>query len=175
MSIVVDVTLTSGQSVSLEADLTAFGTKLGRACTESPGSWPRATLQFTRQRSGWRHEAGRRQFANRRLFDATGRHCLPGGANCFAAILGDGSVITWGNAGQGGDSSSVQDQLKNVQQIQAARWACAAILGDGSVVTWGHADCGGGGSSSAKDQLQRYNRSKHQVELLPLSFEMGLS
>ena len=37
-------------------------------------------------------------------------------ANCtdvsaFAALLGDGSVVTWGNAGWGGDSSVVQDQL----------------------------------------------------------------
>ena len=32
----------------------------------------------------------------------------------FAAILGDGSVMTWGHAEYGGDSSAVQDQLKNV-------------------------------------------------------------
>ena len=35
-----------------------------------------------------------------------------GGA--FAAILDDGSVVTWGDARHGGDSSAVQDQLKNV-------------------------------------------------------------
>ena len=29
----------------------------------------------------------------------------------FAAILGDGSVVTWGLAGNGGDSSFVRDQL----------------------------------------------------------------
>ena len=52
----------------------------------------------------------------------------------FAAILGDGSVVTWGVADSGGDSSAVQDQLKNVQQIQAAARAFAAILRDGSVV-----------------------------------------
>ena len=57
----------------------------------------------------------------------------------FAAILGDGSVVTWGNADCGGDSSAVQEQLKNVQQIQASDGAFAAILGDGSVVTWGSA------------------------------------
>ena len=55
----------------------------------------------------------------------------------FAAILGDGSVVTWGDAKLGGDSSSVQDQLKNVQQIQASDEGFAAILDDGSVVTWG--------------------------------------
>ena len=40
-------------------------------------------------------------------------------------------------AHDGGDSSSVQDQLKNVQSIQAATNAFAAIVGDGSVVMWG--------------------------------------
>ena len=35
------------------------------------------------------------------------------------AILGDGSVVTWGDSYEGGDSSAVQNQLKNVQQVQA--------------------------------------------------------
>ena len=51
--------------------------------------------------------------------------------SAFAAILGDGSVVTWGNAGSGGDSRAVQSQLKNVQQIQASDSAFAAILGNG--------------------------------------------
>ena len=32
----------------------------------------------------------------------------------FAAILGDGSVVTWGGAAYGGDSSAVQDLLKRL-------------------------------------------------------------
>ena len=55
----------------------------------------------------------------------------------FAAILEDGSVVTWGDAEVAGDSSAVRDQLKGVQQIQATFRAFAAILEDGSVVTWG--------------------------------------
>ena len=47
----------------------------------------------------------------------------------------------------------MQDQLKNVQQIQATGAPFAAILGDGSVVTWGHEDFGGD-SSSVQDQLK---------------------
>lgn len=35
----------------------------------------------------------------------------------FAAILADGSVVSWGNPAAGGDSSAVQDRLKHVQQI----------------------------------------------------------
>ena len=46
----------------------------------------------------------------------------------FAAILGDGSVVTCGRADCGGDSSSVQDQLKNTHLIQASSSALDAIL-----------------------------------------------
>ena len=57
------------------------------------------------------------------------------GDTAFTAILGDGSVVTWGYDEYGGDSSAVQHQLKNVQQVQASCKAFAAILCDGSVVT----------------------------------------
>ena len=53
----------------------------------------------------------------------------------------------------GGDSSAVQDQLRNVQQVHATGVAFAAILADGSVVTWGDPD-GGGDSSAVQDQLR---------------------
>ena len=68
------------------------------------------------------------------------------------AILEDGSVVTWGYAGGGGDSSAVRDQLKGAQQIQVTGCAFAAILEDGSVVTWGHGGFGGD-SSAVRDQL----------------------
>ena len=75
----------------------------------------------------------------------------------FAAILADGSVVTWGGrnsgAGSGGDSSGVKDQLKGVQQVHATDSAFAAILADGSVVTWGDRYFGGD-SSGVKDQLK---------------------
>ena len=77
----------------------------------------------------------------------------------FAAILGDGSTMTWGNPDNGGDSSAVQDQLKNVLQIQANDHAFAAILADGSVVTWGHR-CYGGDSSVVRDQLKNVQQIK---------------
>ena len=70
----------------------------------------------------------------------------------FAAILEDGSVVTWGHEEYGGNSSAVRDQLKGVMQIQATQQAFAAILEDGSVVTWGSADFGGD-SSAVRDQL----------------------
>ena len=79
--------------------------------------------------------------------------------DAFAATLGEGSVVTWCNAASGGDSSEVQDQLKNVQQIQASRVAFAAIRGDGSVVTWGDA-ARGGDSSKVQDQLKNVQHIK---------------
>ena len=72
----------------------------------------------------------------------------------FAAILQDGSVVTWGSGGSGGDSGVVQHQLKNVQQIQASEYAFAAILADGSVVAWGNPYPGGNMSMAVRDQLQ---------------------
>ena len=73
-------------------------------------------------------------------------------AGAFAAILEDGSVVTWGSPDDGGDSSAVSDQLKNVQQVKGTNAAFAAILADGSVVTWG--DPGSGGDSSeVKEKL----------------------
>ena len=70
-----------------------------------------------------------------------------------AAILADGSVVSWGRQDFGGDISAVGDQLRGVQQIQATVGAFAAILEDGSVVTWGDAYYGGD-SSAVRDQLK---------------------
>ena len=55
----------------------------------------------------------------------------------FVACLGDASVVTWGSASAGADSTAVQDRLRDVQQVQACNLGFAAILGDGSVVSWG--------------------------------------
>ena len=62
---------------------------------------------------------------------------------------------TWADSGYGGDSSDVQTQLKNGQQIQASRCgsAFAAILSDRSVVTWDFAAFGGD-SSAVQEQLK---------------------
>ena len=67
----------------------------------------------------------------------------------FACILSNGRVVTWGNPYSGGDSSAVQDELKDqvVQKIYSTSVAFAAVLGSGRVVTWGSADFGGDSSS----------------------------
>ena len=47
----------------------------------------------------------------------------------------------------------MQDQLKNVQQIQASHRAFAAVLTDGSVVAWGNS-VWGSDSRAVQDQLK---------------------
>ena len=86
-----------------------------------------------------------------------------GGA--FAALKSDGSVVTWGYSGSGGNSSivtwngsteiylSVADQLSNgVTQIFSGPSLFAALKSDGSVVTWGYSS-NGGNSSGVASQL----------------------
>ncbi|CAE7379469.1 rluD [Symbiodinium pilosum] len=51
----------------------------------------------------------------------------------------DGTVVAWGDADWGGDTSAVMEELKGVSQ-------------DGSVVTWGDADWGGN-AASVQNQL----------------------
>ena len=58
-----------------------------------------------------------------------------------------------------------EDQLKNVQQIQASKYAFAAILGGGSVVTWGR-EFYEGDSSSVQDQL----KDVQQIQATPMAF-----
>ena len=44
----------------------------------------------------------------------------------FAAIRGDRSVVTWGSSSSGGDSSLVQNQLRDVHEILTL--ALASVL-----------------------------------------------
>ena len=67
--------------------------------------------------------------------------------NAFAALKADGSVVTWGNAGNGGSTTTTVPTggtlTGGVTQIFSTGYAFAALKADGSVVTWGHADYGG--------------------------------
>jgi len=78
---------------------------------------------------------------------------------------GGDKVITWGDPECGGDSSEVQDQLRDVRQIQAGSAAFAAILADGSVITWG--DPEGGGDSS---EVQAQPRDVQQIQAAGQAF-----
>lgn len=64
--------------------------------------------------------------------------------NALAALKSDGSVVTWGYAAQGGDSSSVAESLtSNVIAIYSTNVAFAALKRNGSVVSWGEQTNGG--------------------------------
>ncbi|CAE7790286.1 unnamed protein product [Symbiodinium sp. KB8] len=67
----------------------------------------------------------------------------------FALVRGDGTVVTWGDAQSGGDSSSVYKGLTKVQTIKATSRAFAALKRDGQVVTWGDPLRGGRGGPSS--------------------------
>ncbi|OLP96212.1 Caroteno-chlorophyll a-c-binding protein [Symbiodinium microadriaticum] len=79
----------------------------------------RAKLVATRQRC--------------RMFQGAGHD---GGA--FALIRSNGTVRTWGDEAFGGDSSTVQEKLTNVEDVCATCGAFAALRADGSVVCWGN-------------------------------------
>ena len=75
--------------------------------------------------------------------------------HAFAAKRYGGIVVTWGDAIEGGDSSSVQAELKNgVDTIYSTEQAFAAKLLDGRVVTWGNPRFGGD-SSSVQAELKK--------------------
>ncbi len=74
--------------------------------------------------------------------------------SAFAALRQDGTVVTWGDPSAGGDSSEVQDDLRDVVSVSASNAAFAALRQDGTVVTWG--DPGAGGDSS-EVQSDLYN------------------
>lgn len=82
----------------------------------------------------------------------------------FAAILEDGSAVAWGNPCSGGDSSAIQDQLRNVQQLQAMLGAFAAILADGSVVTWGSDEYGGDSSEVVSCRMTFKPQRGHSLQ-----------
>ena len=98
--------------------------------------------------------------------------------SAFAALLADGSVVTWGDPDCGGDSSDVQDRLKGVQQAQASHGAFSAILADGSVVTCSDEHSGGDSSAVAGQfavvaKVSLQPRIRQCFELLPIQLIDG--
>ena len=61
----------------------------------------------------------------------------------FAAKTSSGSVVAWGNAAKGGDTTPVANALSGVSNIYSNSDAFAAVLSNGSVVTWGDPEAGG--------------------------------
>lgn len=86
----------------------------------------------------------------------------------------DGSVVTWGNPTNGGDSSGVQGQLVKVQQVAATRIRSHRCRWFSSVVLWDDPEYGGD-CSAVQIQLQKSPESpagSGQTVPLPPSLQM---
>ena len=141
MSVVVDVGLLSGKTVSVEASLhesvatlkqraqTALAIGKGQLLDSSGGL---LDDELTVQEAKLEARTSLTLHLQRVQIQASQR--------AFAAILTDRSVGSWGEVNFGGDSFDVRDQLKCVQHIQASYHAFAVIVSDGSVATWGNPD-----------------------------------
>ena len=59
--------------------------------------------------------------------------------NAFAALLGNGRVVTWGYVRLGGYNSAAQGELRDqtVKKIYSTPKAFLALLGNGRMVKWG--------------------------------------
>ena len=99
-----------------------WGSSLGRACSHDP---------HVGERVGEAAHPGPVQASER----------------ASAAVLGDASVLNWGHAGSGGDSSGAQHQSRHVRSTQASVCVFAAFLGTDSV-----AACSGNNSSGVQHQ-----------------------
>ena len=132
-----------------------FGSsRSAQGCAADSSHWVRPLLRFWKMDPSWPGEMHCMAVTVRQL-EISSRVCSrfkpPRG---FAAILEDGSVVTWGDATSGGDSSAVRDQLKGVQQIQATHTGCLCC-DSGRWICRYLGWCNSGGDSSAvRDQLK---------------------
>lgn len=67
--------------------------------------------------------------------------------------VGGDRIVTWGHPDVGGNSSAIQNRLRDVREVKATGSAFAAVLANRHVVTWGDSDYGGD-SSGVQDQLR---------------------
>ncbi|CAL1157602.1 unnamed protein product [Cladocopium goreaui] len=75
-------------------------------------------------------------------------------SDSFALLRCDGTVSTWGEPTEGGNSSSAQDRLQHIVDVVGSQSAFTALRSDGEIVTWGHKDFGsalGGHKDFLKD------------------------
>ena len=139
-----ELTATLGEAGLQDGDVVAAVVQLGKVTTTDKAfalhGHGEAVVTWGHPDYGGDSSQVREQLKNVQHIQAT--RCLLGKINialrgAFAGILESGAVVTWGDPVGGGDSSHVQEQLQNVQRIQATGFAFAAILAAGHVVTWG--------------------------------------
>ena len=126
MSVTVEVGLLSGRTAAVKAGLNgSVGTLKHRAQT-ALGVGKGRLLDGSGNILGARASIKRAQLQNGdRLTLHISRVQIYTSDAVFAAIRGDGSTVTWGDADTGGDSSHVHNQLQNLQKIQATKGAFA--------------------------------------------------
>ncbi|TFH89547.1 hypothetical protein [Vibrio ouci] len=74
----------------------------------------------------------------------------------FAALIDDGSIVSWGNIdgvsyGVSGNTAFLEPTVTNATMITASRDAFAAVEAAGTVVAWGDANDGGDNSAVVAD------------------------
>jgi hypothetical protein len=86
---------------------------------------------------------------------------VQGNPSAFAAVTEEGSLVTWGDATLGGDSSVIRSKLQQkVRQVTPSLKGFFAILEDWSLIYWGGTS--GIGMSAVKHQLTLCARSAPQ-------------
>lgn len=92
--------------------------------------------------------------------------------DAFAALLADGSVVTWGDPESGGDSSEAQPRLRHVQKIQATAAAFAELLAD--LLLHGEMLTGAAAALKSKLSSKTCSRLRLQMALLLRCWQMDL-
>ena len=86
----------------------------------------------------------------------------------FAALLANGSVVSFGWAGCGGDSSSVRNTLSShIGSVVANDGAFAALSSHGKAIVWGSSNHGG---VLSEDTFQRLQSGVKQIRAYRKSF-----
>ena len=130
MSIAVEVSLLSGKTATVQAGLDETVETLTQRAQIALGVGKGRLLD-----SSWVVLDGCEGIANSQLKngDSLTMHLtkvqIQSTYGSFAAILGDGSVVTWGLADSGGDSSAVQGQLANGRSWRWIRGDLGCCLG----------------------------------------------
>ena len=113
MSISVEIGLLSGKTVSMKADLNEEVGSLSRRAQISLGVGRGRLMGPSGSILDASAPIKRARLQNGdALTLQVNRVALQACLKAFAAILGDGSVVTWGHAASGGDSTAVQELLK---------------------------------------------------------------
>ena len=118
MFVVVDVGLKSGKTVSAEARLDESVATLKRRAQTALAVAKGRLVVFSGSLLDDDQTVGEAKLEIRTSLTLPLRQIqIQASEGAFAAILTDGSVVTWGNEDFGGDSRAVQHQLEGVQQI----------------------------------------------------------